>query len=189
MGALEGTPQEQGTTLRVPRWGCRPELWRSLRSETSRPSRPMGHPPGCKAAGRRKALLLWLCSGAVVLRKQVWHLHCWDLTRCSRGLTCEGLRAGQTTCVSHARLLAHRVSLRHTCAVSVMGGRAVTPAHPDRLPKRPSRGIPWSQTTGRPQTNLKRKLVCYGGGKKKLETRFFCQSSKHHVWETPPCDT
>ena len=103
-------------TLRVPRWGCRPELWRSPKSETSGASRPLGYPPGCEAAGRREALLLWLHSGAVVLRKQAWHLHFWDLMHCSQGLTCEGLRELGRPRASHPRLLAHRISLRHTCA-------------------------------------------------------------------------
>lgn len=65
----------------------------------------------------------------------------------------------------------------------------MTPAHPDRLPKRPARGTPWSQTTGRPQT-FKEEIGMLWREKKKLaETQFFCQSSKHHVWETPPPDT
>lgn len=44
--------------------GCRPELWRSPKSEASGASRPLAHWPGCEAAGRRKALLPWLCSGS-----------------------------------------------------------------------------------------------------------------------------
>lgn len=57
----------------------------------------------------------------------------------------------------------------------------MAPAHPDRLPKRPSRGSPCSQTTGWPQTNLKRKLVCYGGEKKFKDTILLPEFKASHL--------
>lgn len=191
-GVLGGDPTGTGNDTEGTQMGCRPELWRSPKSEASGASRPLAHWPGCEAAGRRKALLPWLCSGAVVLRKQARHLHFWDLTHCSQGLTCEGLRELGRPCACLTPGSLHTGPLRATPVLaSVTGGQAVIPAHPDRLPKRPARGTPWSQTTGRPQTFKEEIGMLWRGKKKKklAETQFFCQSSKHHVWETSPPDT
>ena len=89
------------------------------------------------------------------------------------GILCTAARGsrvrGSESWADHVRLTPgslHTGSLGATpVLVSFIGGQAVTPTPADKLPKRPARGTPWSQTSGRPQT-FKEEIRMLWRGKK-----------------------
>lgn len=128
-GVLGGDPTGTGDSTEGTQMGCRPELWRSPKSEASGASRPWLTGQGVKQQAGARPCSPGCAQGPWCSGSKPRHLHFWDLTHCSQGLHVAGAqRLGRPCRVSLSSL--HTGPLRATPVLtSVTGGQAVIPAH------------------------------------------------------------